>query len=147
MSEKLKSTIAVIGTYIGKNSFHVVGQDNRGAIVLWQKWSRACADRRSLPEASAEPFSARPLHHSAASPAGHYIPLPLHRCITGRDRLRGWGELPCAVRTRLTSLAAVAETIMGANPDIQDVFVTETGKKDEPMLGWITNAMMAHHTA
>src|SRR5262249_36964335 len=34
-----------------------------------------------------------------------------------------------------------------ANPNIQDVFVTETGKKDEPVLGWITNAMMAQHTA
>jgi transposase len=32
--------IAVIGIDIGKNSFHVVGQDQRGAIVLRQKWSR-----------------------------------------------------------------------------------------------------------
>jgi hypothetical protein len=35
---------------------------------------------------------------------------------------------------------------MGAKPYIQDVFVTETGKQDEPILGWITNAMMAQHT-
>jgi hypothetical protein len=28
----------VIGVDIGKNSFHVVGQDRRGAIVLRQKW-------------------------------------------------------------------------------------------------------------
>jgi hypothetical protein len=37
--------------------------------------------------------------------------------------------------------------ILAANPKIQDVFVTATGKKDEPVLGWITNAMMAQHTA
>jgi hypothetical protein len=40
MSPKLNSGIAVIGIDIGKNSFHVVGLDRRGAIVLRQKWSR-----------------------------------------------------------------------------------------------------------
>jgi transposase len=30
----------VIGIDIGKNSFHIVGQDRRGALVLRQKWSR-----------------------------------------------------------------------------------------------------------
>jgi len=30
MSQKLNSAIAVIGIDIGKNSFHVVGQDKRG---------------------------------------------------------------------------------------------------------------------
>src|SRR2546422_7577068 len=40
MSEKLNTAIAVIGIDIGKNSFHVVGLDQRGAIVLRQKWSR-----------------------------------------------------------------------------------------------------------
>jgi hypothetical protein len=34
MSQKLKSAIAVIGIDIGKNSFHVVGHDECGAIVL-----------------------------------------------------------------------------------------------------------------
>ena len=32
--------IRVIGIDIGKNSFHVIGLDDRGAIVLRQKWSR-----------------------------------------------------------------------------------------------------------
>jgi hypothetical protein len=32
MSQKLESAIAVIGIDIGKNSFHVVGHDERGAI-------------------------------------------------------------------------------------------------------------------
>ena len=40
MSGKRNSVIAVIGIDIGKNSFHVVGLDGRGAIALWQKWSR-----------------------------------------------------------------------------------------------------------
>ena len=30
MSKKLESTIAVIGIDIGKNSFHIVGHDERG---------------------------------------------------------------------------------------------------------------------
>jgi transposase len=37
MSHKLNSGVAVIGIDIGKNSFHVVGLDQRGAIVLRQK--------------------------------------------------------------------------------------------------------------
>src|SRR6201984_80068 len=39
MSQTL-STVTVIGIDIGKNSFHVVGLDRRGTIVLRQKWSR-----------------------------------------------------------------------------------------------------------
>jgi transposase len=41
MSNKSAATVAVIGIDIGKNSFHIVGLDERGAIVLRQKWSRA----------------------------------------------------------------------------------------------------------
>ena len=46
MSQKLESTIAVIGIDIGKNSFHIVGHDERGAIVLRQKWSRGQVEAR-----------------------------------------------------------------------------------------------------
>ena len=46
MSQKLNSAIAVIGIDIGKNSFHVVGHDRRGAIVLRQKWLRGQVDTR-----------------------------------------------------------------------------------------------------
>ena len=46
MSQKSSSEIAVIGIDIGKNSFHVVGQDRRGAIVLRQKWSRGQVETR-----------------------------------------------------------------------------------------------------
>jgi transposase len=37
---------AVIGIDICKNSFHVVGHDARGAIVLRQKWSRGQVEAR-----------------------------------------------------------------------------------------------------
>jgi len=39
MSQTPNTAIAVIGIDIGKDSFHVVGHDARGAIVLRQKWS------------------------------------------------------------------------------------------------------------
>src|SRR5262245_11741116 len=47
MSAKANSAIAMIGIDIGKNSFHVVGQDKRGAIMLRQKWSRGQAEAGS----------------------------------------------------------------------------------------------------
>ena len=40
MSQNLSRAISVIGIDIGKNSFHIVGLDERGAIALRQKWSR-----------------------------------------------------------------------------------------------------------
>ena len=46
MSETSNSAIAVIGIDIGKNSFHIVGHDERGAIVLRQKWSRGQVEAR-----------------------------------------------------------------------------------------------------
>src|SRR6187397_3712434 len=46
MSEKPNNAIAVIGIDIGKNSFHVIGLDERGAIVLRQKWSRSQVGER-----------------------------------------------------------------------------------------------------
>ena len=46
MAEALKNSIAFVGIDIGKNSFHVVGLDERGAIVLRQKWSRGQVEAR-----------------------------------------------------------------------------------------------------
>ena len=46
MSEKLNTTVAVMGIDIGKNSFHVIGLDARGAIALRQKWSRGPVETR-----------------------------------------------------------------------------------------------------
>src|SRR5262249_20897066 len=45
-SQPVSTTIAVMGIDIGKNSFHVVGLDQRGAIVLRQRWSRGQIDAR-----------------------------------------------------------------------------------------------------
>jgi transposase len=46
MSQTLKAMIAAVGIDIGKNSFHVVGLDQRGSIVLRQKWSRGQVEAR-----------------------------------------------------------------------------------------------------
>ena len=46
MPATAQSAVAVIGIDIGKNSFHVVGLDSRGAIVLRQKWSRGQVEAR-----------------------------------------------------------------------------------------------------
>jgi len=45
-SNRKTAPVSVIGIDIGKNSFHVVGQDRRGAIVLRQKWSRGQVEAR-----------------------------------------------------------------------------------------------------
>jgi len=46
MPKTTGAPIAVIGIDIGKNSFHVVGHDKRGSIVLRQKWSRSQIEAR-----------------------------------------------------------------------------------------------------
>ena len=46
MSQNLSRAISVIGIDIGKNSFHIVGLDERGAIALRQKWSRGQVEAR-----------------------------------------------------------------------------------------------------
>jgi transposase len=46
MSNKSIATIATMGIDLGKNSFHVVGLDGRGAILLRQRWSRGQVEAR-----------------------------------------------------------------------------------------------------
>jgi transposase len=46
MFQKIDTSIAVVGIDIGKNSFHVMGLDPRGTIVLRQKWSRGQVEAR-----------------------------------------------------------------------------------------------------
>jgi transposase len=46
MSNKSTPIVATMGIDIGKNSFHVVGLDPRGAIVVRQKWSRGQVEAR-----------------------------------------------------------------------------------------------------
>jgi transposase len=45
-STTAQTAIAVVGIDIGKNSFHIVGLDRRGAIVLRQKGSRSQVEAR-----------------------------------------------------------------------------------------------------
>jgi transposase len=59
MSQRFESAIAVIGIDIGKNSFHVVGHDERGAIVLRQKWSRSQIEARFVGNPVARLMAAR----------------------------------------------------------------------------------------
>ena len=76
MSQKLESTIAVIGIDIGKNSFHIVGHDERGAIVLRQKWSRGQVEARfaNIPRRSVwKPASA---HIISVANLGHLATMP-----------------------------------------------------------------------
>ena len=46
MPATVQTAIAVVGIDIGKNTFHIVGLDGRGAIVLRQKWSRGQVEAR-----------------------------------------------------------------------------------------------------
>jgi transposase len=46
MAETQKRAVAVVGIDIGKNSFHIVGLYERGAIVLRQRWSRGQVEVR-----------------------------------------------------------------------------------------------------
>ena len=46
MPARAPTAIALIGIDIGKNSFHIVGLDDRGAVVLRQKWSRGQVEAR-----------------------------------------------------------------------------------------------------
>jgi transposase len=46
MSNRSTAIVATMGIDSGKNSFHVIGFDRRGAIVLRQKWSRSQVETR-----------------------------------------------------------------------------------------------------
>ena len=63
MSETAHKAVAVVGVDIGKNSFHVVGLDQRGAIVLRQKWSRGQVEARfaNMPPCLIGMVGSRPL--------------------------------------------------------------------------------------
>ena len=41
MPRSTSLSVATMGIDIGKNSFHVVGLDQRGAIVVRQRWTRS----------------------------------------------------------------------------------------------------------
>src|SRR5436190_1399111 len=73
MSQNLNSAVAVIGIDIGKNSFHVVGLDDRGAIVLRQKWSRGQIEARlaNMPPCLIGMEACVGAHHRKLKALGH----------------------------------------------------------------------------
>jgi hypothetical protein len=70
MSNKSSATIATIGIDLGKNSFHVVELDQRGAIVLRHKWSRGQIEARLANSHSLFAFSDTDQMTSASGVAG-----------------------------------------------------------------------------
>jgi transposase len=48
MPATTQTAISIVGINIRKNSFHIVGLDDRGAMVLRQKW-RVVRSRRVSP--------------------------------------------------------------------------------------------------
>ena len=78
MAATAQSAIVVIGIDIGKNSFHVVGLDGRGAIVLRQKWSRGQVEAR----------------FANMSPCL----IGMEACVGAAPRLRAWPGIRAAVR-------------------------------------------------
>lgn len=56
------------------------------------------------------------------------------------DDFKGKGELFVIVSK--ASTLAEAKASMDTTSDCKDIFVTEHGQKNEPMLGWITNAIL-----
>ena len=86
------SSIAAIGIDIGKNSFHVVGLDARGSILLRQKWSRGQVEARlaNMPPCLIGMEACVGAHHLSRKlkAFGHDARLmPLNTCgRTRRDR-------------------------------------------------------------
>ena len=101
MSQTPNTAIAVIGIDIGKNSFHVVGHDARGAIVLRQKWSRGQVEARlaNIPpcligmEACERPLGIHPrcTTSSTERPDVHIVIKPDKNCVvnSGLGSIRG----------------------------------------------------------
>ena len=78
--------IAVIGIDIGKNSFHIVGLDQRGAIVLRQKWSRGQVETRL---ANMPPC----LIGMEACVGAHHLSRKLNALATSRGKRKRWSSV------------------------------------------------------
>ena len=89
MSQTQNAAIAVVGIDIGKNSFHIVGHDERGAIVLRQKWSRGHFEAR---------FANMPpcLVGMEACVGAHHLSRKLNslgtQCPADASEVRSWAE-------------------------------------------------------
>jgi len=56
------------------------------------------------------------------------------------NRIRAW---TCVART---GTLADAKQAMEGSPHCSDVFVTDSGRPDEPVIGWVTNVEIALHS-
>jgi len=82
MSQNLNSKIAVIGIDIGKNSFHLVSQDRRGALVLRQvpRSLRICRLPRARNHISdIQSTRQRRRKNTVAHPWPHYLGMAYHQ--------------------------------------------------------------------
>ena len=128
MSQTLKTAIAVLGIDIGKNSFHVVGLDQRGAIVLRQKLSRGQVEARlaNMPPCLIGMEACVGAHH--LSPTADQLDLQaLHRVrerlVSQRtgiiNQIRAFLlERGVAVRQGLRFLRAELPRILATPPDV-----------------------------
>ena len=93
------SEIAVIGIDIDKNSFHVVGLDRRGAIVLRQKWSRGQVEARfsNLPPCLIGMEACVGAHHLSRklTSLGHDARLMPAKYVRPKERLPRQCSAPC----------------------------------------------------
>jgi transposase len=76
MPATTQTAIAVVRIDIGKNSFHIIGLDDRGAIVLRQKWSRSQVETRfaNMPTCLISMEACVGAHHLAS--LGHSATMP-----------------------------------------------------------------------
>jgi hypothetical protein len=64
----------------------------------------------------------------------------LQNMLEGNPDAKRWAESFAVVKEDAT--LADAQSAMAAVRDCQDVFVTQTGSKDEPIVGWVTNVII-----
>ena len=81
--------IAVAGIDIGKNTFHVVGHDKSGAIVLRQKWSRGQVEScfANMPPCLVGMEACVGAHHRARTAAAATVTAQSARAVR---HLPGW---------------------------------------------------------
>ena len=68
MSQTAQTAVAVIGIDIGKNAFHIVGHDERGAIVLRQSATitSTSSGTRACPQLEDSQADYRVIHRRSA---------------------------------------------------------------------------------
>ena len=70
--------------------------------------------------------------------------MTVHEMVNADSPLKRVFETSFAAVPPAARLRAV-NVIMSANHEVQDVFVTSSGSLKDPVIGWITNTMLAQH--